>query len=109
MEDDREEGPVNRQAVVVVNSVQRLHSRGIGTLPFGNEAQLIELIEKDPDSRPIRIRDSGIRTVNAVPLPFDPLRVNVPSSARARSRMPIMPRELRLWTNFLVIPFPLSF
>ena len=52
VEHDREEGPVNRQAVVV-NSVPRLHSRGIGTLPFGNEAQLIELIEKDTDSRPL--------------------------------------------------------
>ncbi|TLY26387.1 MAG: hypothetical protein E6K58_06155 [Nitrospirae bacterium] len=53
VEDDREEGPVNRQAVVVVTSVPRLHSRGIGTLLFGNEAQLIELIEKDTDSRPL--------------------------------------------------------
>ena len=37
VEDDIEEGVVNRQAVVVVNSVPRLHSRGNGTLPFGNE------------------------------------------------------------------------
>lgn len=33
-EDDSEEGPVNRQAVFVVKSVPRLHSRGIGTLPI---------------------------------------------------------------------------
>ena len=38
VEDDIEEGDVNRKAVVVVSSVPRFHSRGIGTLPFGNEA-----------------------------------------------------------------------
>jgi len=91
--DDREEGTVNPQPVVAAV----------------NEAQLLELIQKDTDSRPIRIRDSGIRTVNVVPLPFDPRRVSVPSSTRARSRMPMMPRELWLWTNSLVVPFPLSF
>jgi hypothetical protein len=37
VEDDIEEGVVNRQAIVVVNSVPQLHSRGNGTLPFRNE------------------------------------------------------------------------
>jgi hypothetical protein len=35
VEDDIEEGVVNRQAFVVVNSVPRLHSRGNGTLSSG--------------------------------------------------------------------------
>jgi hypothetical protein len=37
VEDDIEEGVVNRQAIVAVNSVPQLHSCGNGTLPFRNE------------------------------------------------------------------------
>ena len=50
--DDIEEGDVNGQTVVVVNSAPQLHSRGIGTLPFGNEARLLELIHRETDTRP---------------------------------------------------------
>jgi hypothetical protein len=51
VEDDIEDGFVNRQAVVVVNSVPRLHCRGIRDVTLRNEAQLLEFIQKDADTR----------------------------------------------------------
>lgn len=57
---------------------------------------------------PIMTRDSGICTVNIVPLLLELPSVNVPPSARARSRMPVMPSELWFSISFLVMPFPLS-
>lgn len=70
--------------------------------------QLLKLVHKEPSYELIRTRANGNRTVNLVPRPAEPDTLNVPSSATARSRMPMRPTESESETRFWLIPLPLS-